>query len=105
MGEDNGALMSFVRRVGVVAIALTAVITVSNTLGSIIMRQAMVPITTEIQRQISLEAQARSAADDRISASMVELSSDRIAILAVMSAPTGSERMRMMNKLRAKWAK
>ena len=109
-GEAHKPYMGFIdfsKRVGIVAGALLAVITLSNTLGGVILRQAMVPISLEISRQVERERVARVEADEKLTISLREistsLSSDRMAILSILEYPIGPERSRQVRRIRALW--
>lgn len=90
------SIWEFAKRVGIVAGALVAVVTLSNALGSVLMRQAMVPVTEEIQRQVALERSERITAD-------LQLSADRLLILDILEYPPGPERSRRIERARNQW--
>lgn len=88
--------VEFAKRTGIVAGALVAVLTLSNALGGVLMRQAMVPIAQEIQRQVAVERSERIASD-------LQLSGDRLLILDILEYPPGRERSRRLARAREQW--
>lgn len=107
--EPNGSkpFIEFMKKVGIVAGAVLAVMAISNTLGGLIFSQAMAPVTREIVKQVTEEREARVAADQKLTASLMSmsnaLSSDRLAILAVLEYPPGRERSRRIRLIREAW--
>lgn len=103
--KEDGTLtlMAFVRRTGVVSGAMIAVVSLAQILGGMIFQQAMRPIAQEIGRQVTEERQARVKADAELTNSLRQLSSDRIAIIALLEEPAGPNRARRIRAIREAW--
>lgn len=92
--------VEFAKKVGLVAGAALAVVSLGNTLGGFAVRQIVVPAMRQVMAE---EREARARADTELAAAITQLSSDRLVLLAILEYPVGRERAEAVRRVRVEW--
>jgi len=92
--------VGFAGRVGIIAGAALAVISLGNALGGLALRTMVAP---EIERILVQERHARVAADSTLAISIAQLSADRLIVLTILEYPPGPDRSAAIRRARTIW--